>query len=30
MLFKEDKIARADAEAIRKGIGFYKSEAKRS
>ena len=24
MLFKEDKVARADAEAIRKGIGFYR------
>lgn len=24
MLFKEDKVARADAEAIRKGVGFYR------
>ena len=24
MLFKEDAVARADAEAIRKGIGFYR------
>ena len=23
MLFREDKVARADAEAIRKGVGFY-------
>ena len=25
MLFREDKVARADAEAIRKGVGFYLS-----
>lgn len=24
MLFREDKVARADAEAIRKGVGFYR------
>ena len=24
MLFKEDSVARADAEAIRKGVGFYR------
>ena len=24
MLFKEDKVARADAEAIRRGVGFYR------
>ena len=24
MLFREDKVARADADAIRKGVGFYR------
>ena len=24
MLFREDQVARADAEAIRKGVGFYR------
>ena len=24
MLFREDKVARDDAEAIRKGVGFYR------
>ena len=24
MLFREDTVARADAEAIRKGVGFYR------
>ena len=24
MLFREDNVARADADAIRKGVGFYR------